>query len=1645
MNSAGSIPATSLPRRRYHQIKKATDNDPDAQWSLASVARVLLGNALAKLQGNQDEQVWVLGDRLADEVQTLLAAGRNAPEQRRDTYLVALHRLAKAEAQVTDGLDDTSLKHRLDRWNPTSQASPINQDVEQTVSTFVSLAAGVPQVRIDGYRNRMAALHTVLPDVLARITARSYHGTERQIADHVRKLLVDRYELIRSPSTTSSFATCAASLMTSRRSRTVPSPSGNSKRSWSRSGHGCLCRRSRDSSTKTICPGLELVQALVAPTVAREAVGPSGSGKTSLASETYLALTALRPDAAVLFVEVRTRTSLRDVLVGVAHSLRRRGIGSITGPALDLRASDTATIERVAARLGALTREIFLLIDCADGEVSGEFRRDLAVFIRALRGATFHLLAFAQASVFRNLTPLERTALGISQEAMPGLHFGQFLSLIRRRHPDVDVSAIHEVYELLTSGLPTGMLPNLAQQIARARSLAEMQEIVRQPPDQRLSAAHRDRFFSLPPGLQQAASRIVCLSLPLAARELIALFPQDLIKAALLALVEEGLLPPFADRVEMHETVRAGLESLVPPVLAKETHEILASYFARRELLPAQIHHLEKAGRGEDARRLARERFLAGRDWYDLVEYVGARKCVSADEVLSLLFNAKGHERYLLRDLLPRIQTAGTASQLLESLRSDPQRYSQDFQRTWLLQETLLQCEPTLLTPLAAFALEQPEREGCDIINWLRTNACRAGVAPDASFVQWFRSLRVEAQKKVVGFLLLKPQQPRLQEALAFMHRHGLPCGARGHTFHEPILELTTDEEIADFLKALPPADPSKMLLVRSALLGPFESYVWHERVDLRRVSRGLVEQGTAEAPVLANAIRVLIFLNEREVVPLTRHLRNADGALATLAWMTPVILDSTEELPELEAIALAPETELESRAMAIAMVAHLGGEPGKLLKRAAAVRPEQQRALETLLMLQAELAPFPEAVPLVSAALDEDLAHHRIFGGILQQLAEASFPGTEALLIKALRSPSAELVMHALVALGRSRFHRGLIPILEVVHSSKNAEFRAFAIPAALASGPNSADLFGDVWEHTPEAAHWRWVLAGRLRDTREASALVAVATDATQDWKSRRLAILAAGRLPFAAAMEAIAPVILKAPLVLAEESPRFQTHALLTLLLDVAGARDLAPRFRRGRDGFLHALAPLYEDWSEELIDARGLLPAVDAVGWLWDRLESHGFGSAPRAVDKVANELHVAMLQAAVLLGLRRQGRRDDLFIAFEQASTNWLRIRAFNELCHGEPLSVEDERRSQALISSASPLIQSVLRDFFGRRPRRERPPAVRRSESKPAPLAQVRLGFVQAQAFLKSLGSVDSKAIVLDVDERDLRTLVVELDPARDTEWRPAPDAKPARVSLSGTSWRLRGGFALEQASPHYEQRSALRPAVAAANRFGIEIPWHRAALTGELRELYADRFFACLGAHNDRDALVRMLTDESEAPRPAAGEPWPRQSSAPSRRRPGVASSGPLRPSRTRRLLRAVVHANLPGLHGGGPSISREGLSSLAGAAGSTPGQPSSRELRHARVARRLADPLSPTETPAFRFHPSAKKPATGDPDPAPAVVAWAPGTDPGTAEGVASGLPSVRNRGVPPSRLRTFHRGQGRKIRRGCRRALSSNSVEH
>jgi hypothetical protein len=1469
-------PSTSLQRQRFYQIKKASD-DPDAEWTLADIARELLGSAFAKLAGNDSEQRWILGDKVAADVDKLLAAGQRAAQSQRELYLTVLHRLAKAETEISTEMTGKA-KYQLDRWTPVSVSESLTDDVENMVNGFAALDVGLPPAAFESYRQTVTALNAHLPNVLGRITAHSVFGTEAQISERVKAALTTQYHLDADSVNSVVFRNLRGFINDVSKEPGLTITRDDFERElvevWP---HLLVPTQPRPNGIDYVRRP-QLVMAIREPALAMEVIGPSGAGKSSLASEIYDAIASDASDAVVLFAEIRSSTSLRDLLVGVAYSLHRRRVTDLIGPALNLRTSDTSAIEAVAATLGGLSRVVVLLIDVADRDVSVEFQRDLVVFVRALKGSRFALMTFSQASVFRELSEIERNSLGIRRHSIPGLHWGEVSALTKRRHPGIDMSAVFAVFEKLTSGLASGLLPTLATELARSRSLAEMEMLASKPPEHRLTAAHQAHFYSIPAAVRDAAYRIVCLSLPLSARDLTELFQADPINSALIALAQEGLLPPYDDGVEMHETVRSGLESLVPVAVARETHQSLADYFERREMWSARIHHLERAGSAGEAWTLARNRFLAGHDWPELAEYVGAKQCVTATEVVGLLIDGHHQNAYVLPDLLKRVKTADTGTMLLDAVRSDPGRYQREYQWAWRIQEALLKADPSALTALVRFALELPgesRRSGRDQVSSLLTAARRSGIGADEQFVRWFHTVSVDYKEKIVGFLLLRPELSRVKEAFALMQTSGIGLRSRStYAVDSPTFDLNTHADIDTFLEGIPAVEPSQMLLARSALLDPFGDFVWSEREVLRAHCRELLRDYSAATPALDGAIRVLIYLNDVEVVALTREFRDGDDRLASLGWMTPALLGFREELPILEAKALDPRSTSNTRCMAILIASQLGADTGSLMTRAIAVHPADKRGLEFLLLMQASFAPFPEVVPLLEAALASgDSKLHDLLGATLTRTADAAFPGSDALLVSALRSPSSRLILVALMALQKRRLGSAFDSIIAL--ACDRPELAAPAVPAAAASGPVSVEPFEKVWPVASVTNYWRWILAGRLKDVTDAEALTAVANNSDERWKIRRLAILAAGRLPYAAALEAIAPAVLALPDLLPDESFGFQNHSMLSTLIEASGVEALLSRFLRGRNGFVKAVAPIYDEHTQELIDKSGILGGGEAVGWLWDRLESYGFASDVTALTRVENDIHVPLLHGAAFRSLRMQGRQADLFTAFEQATSDWIRLRSFLELCRGGPLSADDEHHAETLLATAEgPRLKIALTQAFGGRRRRNPERAgTRPAETTPTrPLNRMAAG--EAWAFIGSSERLDSRPLVLDLAEEELRDLVTELSPERDTRWLSRANGNPGRVSLSESGWRLRGGSALEPNSPHYEQRSILRPALAAANRFGICIPWHRAQLTSELGSSYADRFFASLGALGNRDRFLAELNQNADAIVPLLDRP---------------------------------------------------------------------------------------------------------------------------------------------------------------------------
>ena len=298
-----------------------------------------------------------------------------------------------------------------------------------------------------------------------------------------------------------------------------------------------------------------------------------------------------------LYAEVSRATTIRDVIAGLAFRLRRRGIDELMPVAINREDSDEVLLDNIVRVCQLLTRRIVLLIDLIEGDASVGFTRPLLYFTRRLKGSALRLILLSQRSLLHDISDFERKTADIHGLHLRGLHQGEFCDLIKHYHPDADISILYRVFMQVTAGRTTGILPSEAVSFARMPSVDEMEKLATLPPSQRLVEAHEARFRELPPECFQAARRILCFSLPIIEDEAESLFPLDPIRMAVRHLIRTGLLRRADDSsIEVHETVRAGLSSQVPPALASETHQRIAQHYAAQDNLPAQIHHLELAG-----------------------------------------------------------------------------------------------------------------------------------------------------------------------------------------------------------------------------------------------------------------------------------------------------------------------------------------------------------------------------------------------------------------------------------------------------------------------------------------------------------------------------------------------------------------------------------------------------------------------------------------------------------------------------------------------------------------------------------------------------------------------------------------------------------------------------------------------------------------------------------------------------------------------------------------------------------------------------------------------------------------------------------------------------------------------------------------
>ncbi|MDF2435493.1 MAG: hypothetical protein JWP44_5124 [Mucilaginibacter sp.] len=931
-------------RRRFVQVKKPTE---DAQarpipspWSLTDIVRELLPDAVARLTGNDHEQVWVLGDEIAAPIRALFENVPEAPTKTTNVYWTVIHGLARKEAQVL--LPPGSAAARAaSRWH-VPQILPTDAVDAQTTLAAAANAFGqrhgpTGAVFAQRYAQEAARLHALLPGILCRIQIRDANGSEIEVAERVMHRLEQHYGLQRSVVEHSLFRNLRGFI-----NDIAKQPARSFDREELETELRCVWPQMVPVKAP---PPLEddhvrrpaLAAALTDPGAgaAVEVVGISGSGKTRLAAEVLERSRLIHPDRVALYAEVRAGVSLRDCLVGTAFYLRRRGVPKPFAVGVQPSEADEGVLAALAKALSEVPGECLLLLDLVEGSEPPGFARELAAFIRERPSNALRLIVFGQERALRELTTLEQTQLGVRSLDAPGLSFEEFVTLVGRRHAEPDRAALWSLYQQITAGRAAGLNVSLARALARAQTTGEMVSIAMRPAEDRLAYAERSRFTRVTASACAGAEKLTCFALPFRRTEAEGVFPDDNVGLAIRELLDLGLLRRHdGEAFEMHETVRAGLEELIAPQTRRDAHGALAAWYRVQGQTGAVILHLEQAGRSQKARDHAREAFLAGESWTALWPYVARHGLVSANEVVTVIAGMRRVEGdYLLPDIFNQLE--GPPETLRNLVREQSGRVIADPQWAQPILEALLAAEPGRLDDLIQLLIQvAPNPEAAaSALSWLSIAARRRVGAIGPSTFALFDRQPVAIQRPFLG-LLLRGGRAAVRHAFHYLCTHPqLIETGRGNGWHTFHLEIRSAEDVADLLAAIPTASPADMIRARGPLLGPLGGLIWRARKSLQGPCVAILQAQALDSDALVNSIRTMVYLGAPTILDLCEALRSrADGA-GTLANLISAMVPALVDWCPYEARVLDQAAEFKDRTQALINLAWSGRRTRRLAR----------------------------------------------------------------------------------------------------------------------------------------------------------------------------------------------------------------------------------------------------------------------------------------------------------------------------------------------------------------------------------------------------------------------------------------------------------------------------------------------------------------------------------------------------------------------------------------------------------------------------------------------------------------------------------------------------------------------------------------
>ncbi|MGN5796655.1 hypothetical protein ACNQOT_03005 [Acinetobacter baumannii] len=1471
--------------RQYIQIKKPTETNNGllnpTPWTLTSAANELFPNAILHLTNNNYEQIWILGDEADKDLTELINTGEYAPLKSPRTYLTVIHKMAKDYCLKNFDISKAN-RDKIQRWRIRLNIDP-KLDIEQKFESFLIFINTLPLEKgfLQLYIQEIKRIDAIFPNILRRIKILSLYGTEKEVVNRVYQRLEDNYNLQRNIIENTLFRNLRGF---------INDISKQPKKTFNKEDFEFELRNVWPTMVIIKEPPLRgqefLSRTNLVTQIAKnftgkaiEITGVSGSGKTSLASEVLEYIRSNQPDRNVFYANATENNSLIDVLSGLAFHLRRYGITIPFKIAIDNQLSTENTLRELAKSLSSCGLKIMLLIDLVHGSCSDSFAKGLNHFISSISSQHLQIAIFSQEMPLREISSSSKVLYKIEQLNIPGFKFEEFVQLVTYQHKDVDRAKIWWIYQRITVGREAGLLVSLAQTLAHVETIEDMRIIAEMPADEILAEAERKRFDRVTHTLITAAKKLTCFALPFSKTEAIEIFPTENIREAIHELLILGLLRKTGDDLyEMHETVRAGLESFISLEIYQITHQQFAEWYAEIGNVSAQIFHLEKSGNLIKAHAVAKEAFLKGQEIWSLEAYILKNNLITLNDLLNMLSNSeiKVTDYFTLPEIVKSRGDAHFIEQLFQLIKIYSDRFQQDFHWSISIMRIILEFDATQLYSLIAFAIKIQNMEELEnsVFDWFTIAAHRIDLIIDLSVLNLFENQPPEIKRKLIPILLLDWRRDILKPVFNFITSDPVMRKTNFRTNNKIKIyqKFKNIEKTTEFLAALPSIEIDRILVSKSACFDVFEDFIWENKDDLTKYSIAIIKQNNSDETIINNAFRILFFVAEPSLLELCKTLEPKTNSTKVFIFLLPSIFSSLPNKYIYENEFFDINLTLEKRMSALTTLLAYDADIVKLYKKIQKTEPLKSIAVWNFLFLMNSLKkPFPEAIPLLEASLVSEENDRTLDAILLVKLGELSTPEALNLLINNLNHTDTIIRRNAAWVLSTKRSVKALPYLVKQLALETDENTAVTILTAIVASGSTHTSDLTLLKFSSPTIELWKCILAMRTRDISFAERLVSLACNKNLPWQTRRVAILAAGRLPFDIALNSIVPNILKEHSSLTlDNNSSLLAHNIVSCRLLTCGD-DIFDSLLRGKESFIYIWGWVFENDWEDCMSKYDLPKGDDVAEWLFERLTTDEYRPHIRVLDQIINELHIPILHAATLRSLRLCNRRDLLETYLAQSSYVWFAIRCLKEL---HLMTKPNDYSLEKILSILAltpwhdhPIVKNVAESLF--RLQKDMKPENETIFSSPTlPTVHSSLIYLNYKDILNGL---EQPQLILNKDfafslltHEEIEQLITILN----TPYEQPPIVESITPQLDFTN----DGYTVAKRSSSFSEKTGfmqlkalLRPALAAANRHNIYIPWHEASLKGDYYDQYLDNYIKFLGLQNDSEHFYKTLALEQK------------------------------------------------------------------------------------------------------------------------------------------------------------------------------------